>query len=136
MLQGEHPLASASAVERSEAGKNLAKSVAPALWDARKLSMQGAGNLVQTLIMVVLMAMFDQTAQTGLDPSKLEIVWRLQYGIAVVILLALSAYRLFCLEESNVWTNAPEITIIGDSDKVDTSTANPEPYQGSGVCTI
>ena len=91
---------------------------------------------VQTLIMVVLMAIFDQTAKTGLDPSKLEIVWRLQYGIAVVILLALSAYRLFRLEESKVWTNASKITIIGDSDEDNTSTANPEPYQGSGACTM
>ena len=99
-------------------------------------SMQGAGNAVQTLIMVVLMAMFDQTVQTGLDLSKLEIVWRPQYGIAVVILLALSAYRLFRFEESNVWTNASKITIIGDSDEDDASTANPEPYQGSGACTI
>ena len=46
VLQGEYPLATASAVERSEAGKNLATGVAPARGKdvVMTFSMQGAGN--------------------------------------------------------------------------------------------
>ena len=54
--------------------------------------------------MVILMAAFGQTGHNdGLDKSKLEAIWRMQYGIICVILLGLTIYRAFFNKETDVW---------------------------------
>lgn len=64
--------------------------------------------------MVILMAAFQQTAASGLDTHKLEVVWRLQYALVAVVLLALSAYRFMHLKESEVWKSAAPLQVIDD----------------------
>ena len=77
----------------------------------------GMGNFVQTLVMVMLMAAFQQTASEGLSPEKLIVVWRLQYGLVAAVLLVLTVYRLRHLKESNVWQSASPLILIDDMDE-------------------
>ena len=53
--------------------------------------------MVQTSVMVALMAALHQTSRE-LDPKKLEIVWRVQYALATVILIGLTFYRFVKLQ--------------------------------------
>ena len=48
--------------------------------------MQGWGNLVNTLVLVILMAAFGQTSSTY-NTTSLKWVWRLSYGIGLIPLV-------------------------------------------------
>ena len=72
----------------------------------------GVGNFTQTLVMVILMAAFQQTATVGLSPHRLEIVWRLQYAFIAVVLLVLSIYRCIHLKESELWKSVAPLRVL------------------------
>ena len=73
---GEYPVASAFANERAESTKQLSDRRGETVINV--LSMQGLGNLVNTLIILILMACFGQKSYPYNEKS-LEIVWRLSY---------------------------------------------------------
>lgn len=79
----------------------------------------GAGNLAQTIVLVVLLAITGQTHKTGFDRASLEGVWRGQYCVAVVILFGLTVYRFLKLKESAQWEATPQMMIIPDEDAED-----------------
>ena len=72
------------------------------------LDRTGVGNLVQTVVLVALLAAFGQTSadDSALDPSSLQLVWRLQYAVAVLLLACLVAYRVKYTLESTAWSSA------------------------------
>ena len=60
------------------------------------------GNFTQTLVLVVLLAIVGQTG-SEYNSDRLEVVWRVQYAIALLVLIALVAYRFTRMKESGVW---------------------------------
>lgn len=126
---GEYPLAASSAAEKAQAAR--AKAVqkannegyrsaattesAPLLQKEVKqnrgtavvltFSMQGAGNWFNCMVILLLLLAFGQTGK-DLDKESLKYVWRIQYGIATLILLVLTIYRFVGLEESETWQAA------------------------------
>lgn len=76
----------------------------------------GVGNFTQTLVMVILMAAFQQTGLSAvLSPHRLEIVWRLQYAFIALVLLILTFYRILRLQESEVWKTAAPLQHVPGS---------------------
>ena len=71
----------------------------------------GLGIFVQTLVMVILLAAFGQTSSVTSDLStyRLEVIWRLQYSFATVILLSLFLYRVKYLTETQLWHKRNDI---------------------------
>ena len=65
----------------------------------------GMGNFVQTLVMVILLAAFGQTSSvtSELSTYRLEVIWRLQYAFAILVLLGLFIYRVKYLTETSHW---------------------------------
>lgn len=104
---GEYPVASASANERAEATAELSKRRGETV--VCVFSMQGWGNLVNTLLIAILMAIFGQTGQVlELNPSRLNVIWRLSYAIGLIPLAGILAFRIWVLRESAVWTGKRE----------------------------
>lgn len=64
--------------------------------------MQGWGNLVNTMILVILMAAFGQYDKPY-NKTSLEWVWRLSYGLGLVPLVFMTIWRIWFLKESAVW---------------------------------
>lgn len=62
---------------------------------------QGWGNFVNTLVIIILLAI--QGATTTVSASQATLTWRLQFVIGTVIVAAVTLYRWMYLEESKVW---------------------------------
>eukprot|EP01138_Halocafeteria_seosinensis_P009413 gb/GECG01009619.1/.p1 GENE.gb/GECG01009619.1/~~gb/GECG01009619.1/.p1 ORF type:complete len:548 (+),score=42.29 gb/GECG01009619.1/:1-1644(+) len=94
---GEYPMASSSAAETSEPttrGRNV----------VMVFSMQGLGILVNSAVITLLLVAFKQTGDdASLDKTKLEIIWRSQYALGVILLGCLVWYRFYRLEETPAW---------------------------------
>eukprot|EP00121_Abeoforma_whisleri_P014439 Awhi_evm1s13315 len=107
---GEYPVSGSSATERSqryspssERGKEVALT----------FSLQGMGAVAGSLVVTILLVITNQsspdcsessdTNEFGYDPRKLEIVWRVVYGIGSIMALMSLLHRFFCLKESEVW---------------------------------
>ncbi|KAG2491417.1 hypothetical protein HYH03_010206 [Edaphochlamys debaryana] len=97
---GEYPVASASANERAESCPKLQKRRGETV--ILVFSMQGLGNLVNTAVIIALMAVFGLYGPTY-DRKSLELTWRLSYAIGLVPLIGILLYRIFHLRESAVW---------------------------------
>ena len=85
---------------------------AGAMW----LCVAGLGNFVQTLVMVILLEAFGQTSAVTSDLStyRLEVIWRLQYSFATVILLSLFVYRVKYLTETQLWHKRNDASMMAD----------------------
>ena len=112
---GEYPVASAFANERAESTKQLSDRRGETVINV--LSMQGLGNLVNTLIILILMACFGQKSYPYNEKS-LEIVWRLSYGLGLLPLAFLLYWRIVAVKESTVWQSKREaVKTIGPKPK-------------------
>ncbi|KAL4458363.1 hypothetical protein ABPG75_013228 [Micractinium tetrahymenae] len=96
---GEYPLASSSAAEKAEGDPQLRKRRGETVVLA--FSQQGWGNFVNTLVILLLLAM--QGATGDLTSGQAELTWRLQFGVGALICVCVTAYRWLYLEESEVW---------------------------------
>lgn len=103
---GEYPVASTSANERAEATKELSNRRGETV--VCVFSMQGWGNLVNTMVIAILMAIFGQT-QYPYNNTSLEIVWRLSYALGLIPLCFILYWRIFRLKESAVWKGKREV---------------------------
>lgn len=97
---GEYPVASTSANERAENTKHLQKRRGETV--VCVFSMQGWGNLFNTMVLIILMAAFDQYGPDYSD-HRLNLVWRLSYGIGLIPIFFMLLWRIFKLQESKVW---------------------------------
>ncbi|CAL8462225.1 g1756 [Coccomyxa elongata] len=97
---GEYPLASSSAAERAEANKALRFRRGEMV--VCTFSMQGWGNLVNTAVLCILLAIFGQTG-SKYNHHALDAVWRISFGIGLIPVTFMLIYRLFFLQESKVW---------------------------------
>ena len=109
---GEYPLASARASERAEELKarhadrpNRGASV------VQTFSMQGFGNFMNTVVIVVLIAATGQgecvpNLPETCDPDSLNVVWRVQYAVGAFFIILLYIGRLLYLRESRVFEKA------------------------------
>ncbi|GAQ81563.1 phosphate transporter [Klebsormidium nitens] len=97
---GEYPVASSSAAERAEADK--------ALQDRRgetvvlTFSMQGVGNVANVIVLMILLAAFNQNGPTY-DPTRLDWVWRLSFAVGLIPIFIMLYIRIFRLKESSIW---------------------------------
>ena len=64
--------------------------------------MQGWGNLVNTAILCILLAIFGQTG-SKYNHFALDAVWRISFGLGLIPVTGMLVYRLFFLQESKVW---------------------------------
>ena len=64
--------------------------------------LQGWGNTINTMVLVILMAAFGQYHKPY-NTKSLEIVWRLSYALGCIPLVFMVIWRVFILKESNVW---------------------------------
>ncbi|GLC45588.1 hypothetical protein PLESTB_000874300 [Pleodorina starrii] len=102
---GEYPVASTSANERAESSTKLQKRRGETV--VLTFSMQGWGNLVNTAVIIAIMAGFNQYGPTY-DKHSLEVTWRLSYAIGMIPLVGILLYRIFRLRESAVWQHKRE----------------------------
>jgi len=98
---GEYPVASTSANERAESTRSLINKRGETV--VLVFSMQGWGNLTNTLVIAILLAIFGQTG-TPYNDTSLEVVWRLSYALGLIPLLFIFCWRIWVLRESAVWT--------------------------------
>ncbi|CAK0783592.1 hypothetical protein CVIRNUC_006791 [Coccomyxa viridis] len=94
---GEYPVASSSASERANSFKSLRNFRGRTV--VLVFSNQGLGNLVNTAIILALMAI---TGQHGPKYSAraIEIVWRVQYAIITAVIGFMLLWRIFGLKEN------------------------------------
>jgi MFS family permease len=78
---GEYPVASTSANERAENTKHLKNRRGETV--VCVFSMQGWGNLINTMVLVILMAAAGQY-NPPYNPGRLDWVWRVSYGIGLI----------------------------------------------------
>jgi MFS family permease len=97
---GEYPLASASAAERAEGNPEMRKRRGETV--VLTFSQQGWGNLANTLVIVILLAM--QGATGAVSTTQASVTWHVQYAIGTFICLVVMIYRWVYLEESKVWS--------------------------------
>ncbi|GIL71055.1 hypothetical protein Vretifemale_1695 [Volvox reticuliferus] len=102
---GEYPVASTSANERAESSSKLQKRRGETV--VLVFSMQGWGNLVNTAVIIAIMAGFQQYGPKY-DSYALEVSWRLSYAIGLIPLISILLYRIFRLRESAVWQKKRE----------------------------
>ncbi|KAG2435777.1 hypothetical protein HXX76_006973 [Chlamydomonas incerta] len=102
---GEYPVASTSANERAESTAALQKKRGETV--VLVFSMQGWGNLVNTAVIIAIMAGYHQYS-APYDNHALEVTWRLSYAIGLIPLIGILLYRFFRLRESAVWTKKRE----------------------------
>ncbi|PSC68539.1 proton phosphate symporter [Micractinium conductrix] len=96
---GEYPLASSSAAERAEGDPELRKRRGEMV--VLTFSQQGWGNFVNSLVILLLLAMVGATGDV--TPYQAEVTWRVQFGVGAVICFCVMLYRWVYLEESEVW---------------------------------
>lgn len=97
---GEYPMASSSAAERAEGDPELRKRRGEVV--VLTFTQQGWGNLANTLVIIILMAILGATG-TEISSKDAGLTWRLQFIIGTVIVAIVSVYRFIYLEESKVW---------------------------------
>lgn len=102
---GEYPVASTSANERAEQDKSLQHKRGQTV--VLTFSMQGWGNLFNTLIILSIMAGFNQYG-APYDDYALEVTWRLSYALGLLPLGFILYWRIFQLSESAVWKKKRE----------------------------
>ncbi|KAG2425952.1 hypothetical protein HXX76_013325 [Chlamydomonas incerta] len=102
---GEYPVASTSANERAESSSALSKRRGETV--VLVFSMQGWGNLINTAVIIAIMAGFHQY-HPPYSSYALEVTWRLSYAIGLIPLISILLYRIFHLRESAVWTKKRE----------------------------
>ncbi|KAG2495268.1 hypothetical protein HYH03_006541 [Edaphochlamys debaryana] len=102
---GEYPVASTSANERAESSAKLQKRRGETV--VLVFSMQGVGNLVNTAVIIAILAGFGQYGPPY-DSYALEVTWRLSYAIGLIPLISILLYRIFRLRESAVWQKKRE----------------------------
>ena len=68
----------------------------------RGCTLQGWGNLVNTAILCILLAIFGQTGGKY-NHHSLDAVWRISFGLGLIPVTGMLVYRLFFLQESKVW---------------------------------
>lgn len=66
------------------------------------MRLQGWGNLVNTAILCILLAIFGQTG-SHYNHFALDAVWRISFGLGLIPVTGMLVYRLFFLQESKVW---------------------------------
>ena len=103
---GEYPVASSSASERAEGDPEMRKRRGETV--VMVFSNQGIGNLVNTLVIIILMAIVGATGST-VDSNQATLTWRFQFIIGTIIVAFASLYRWFFLEESKVWKAEREL---------------------------
>jgi len=69
--------------------------------------MQGWGAVVNTIVIIIIMAAANQYGHPYNDTS-LEVVWRLSYGLGIIPLLFIFFWRIWVLRESAVWKGKRE----------------------------
>ncbi|GFR43042.1 hypothetical protein Agub_g4047 [Astrephomene gubernaculifera] len=112
---GEYPVASASANERAESSVRLQKRRGETV--VLTFSMQGWGNLVNTAVIIAIMAGFHQYG-APYNKHDLEVTWRLSYAIGLIPLVGIMLYRIFRLRESAVWKKKREaLKAMGGEEK-------------------
>ncbi|KAG2451250.1 hypothetical protein HYH02_003857 [Chlamydomonas schloesseri] len=102
---GEYPVASTSANERAESSAALQKRRGETV--VLVFSMQGWGNLVNTAVIIAIMAGYHQY-HAPYSNHALEVTWRLSYAIGLIPLIGILLYRFISLRESAVWTKKRE----------------------------
>ena len=95
LAAGEYPVASTSANERAESTKHLQTRRGETV--VCVFSMQGWGNLVNTLVLVILMAAFNQY-NPPYSYNSLNIVWRLSYALGLIPLIFMCIWRIWFLK--------------------------------------
>jgi MFS family permease len=68
-------------------------------------TMQGLGIWFNSLVLMLLLLITDQTGKNGYDHDALLIVWRISYLIGASVLLFVLVTRLIYLGESKVWVD-------------------------------
>ncbi|CAL8460494.1 g23 [Coccomyxa elongata] len=97
---GEYPTASSAANERANSTKHLQKLRGRTV--VLVFSNQGLGNLLNTLVLLILMTIFHQYGPKY-NQRSLEAVWRISYGIVLIPLVFLTLWRIFMVKESKTW---------------------------------
>eukprot|EP00891_Asterochloris_glomerata_P008306 jgi/Astpho2/8306/e_gw1.00122.31.1_t len=97
---GEFPVAASSASERAEGSTKLQKLRGQTV--VLVFSMQAWGNLLNLAVLLFFMAVLGQYGPTY-NPTRLSIVWRLQYGLGLIPICYMVYHRIFKLKESEVW---------------------------------
>jgi hypothetical protein len=105
---GEYPLAASSASEKAMAemqkranlnmddhGEELARGRQVQL----VFTMQGAGILLNSLVLMVLLGLLGDDGNT----EHLILIWQISYSIGAFILLIVVVTRIFLLQESEIW---------------------------------
>jgi len=90
---------------------------------------QGVGNLTNSMVICLLLLIFNETdcvqpthandsfiANNTCSPSRLEAIWRLQFGICVPIMICILLYRWVFLQESKIWLDSKKANSRGDGE--------------------
>ena len=125
----EYPVASTSANERAEQTKHLQQRRGETV--VCTFSMQGWGNVINTCVILALLAMFGQTGSPNsyggttakfggkyYDPMALSAVWRLSYFIGLLPIFFMLFWRIYILKESAVFVaKRASLRELGESEK-------------------
>ncbi len=96
---GEYPLSAASAVEKADANPATRPHRGRCVLLTR--SQQGMGALINPLVLVLLLVVQGATGDV-VTPTQATITWHAMFAIGAAIVCAVSIYRAFYLEESEV----------------------------------
>lgn len=116
---GEYPLAATSSAERAAAGERKHLERRGRLM-VLTFSCQGIGQVVNAAVIAVLLVITKTgdclipshssnitisitTTNATCSESGLNITWRVQYGLGLLIIVCMLFYRFFRLEESKIW---------------------------------
>ncbi|KAK9814173.1 hypothetical protein WJX72_001627 [[Myrmecia] bisecta] len=102
---GEYPIAASSAAERAQSQKAMVHRRGETV--VLVFSMQGWGNLVNTLVILICLLAWGQEGPTY-NAGRLDAVWRLSTGLGLIPILFMLYWRIFRLRESSVWTGKRE----------------------------
>jgi MFS family permease len=112
---GEYPLASASAAERAELMKREGKHTRAHVRGkavVMTFAMQGWGNLVNTLMILLVLLGQGCTAGKTCSFDSLNLTWRLQYALGAAFLFCLFVGRVSLLKESVMWKENKEKRVV------------------------
>ncbi|CAL8468283.1 g7823 [Coccomyxa elongata] len=106
---GEYPVASSTANEMANSFKSLRNYRGRTV--VLVFSNQGLGNLVNTAVILALMAI---TGQYGPKYSQksIEIVWRVSYAIITAVILFMLLWRIFGLKETAHFRNRSKGRVV------------------------
>eukprot|EP00243_Klebsormidium_subtile_P012450 TRINITY_DN7622_c0_g1_i1.p1 TRINITY_DN7622_c0_g1~~TRINITY_DN7622_c0_g1_i1.p1 ORF type:complete len:553 (+),score=105.97 TRINITY_DN7622_c0_g1_i1:708-2366(+) len=102
---GEYLIASSLAMEGTPAdGHSFAKR--RGRYALLSFSMQGLGNLFNTVFLLIILASTHQNGPFDYDSSKLDLVWRLSFGLGLIPIVFLLLWRMFHLRQPIATTTA------------------------------